>query len=536
MHAALYLPNPRLQSQLRHHPHWCLEPVALLDESLRKNGAKPHISEATAEALYAGVEPGMSATQGQARCANLRLLQRSPDDEQAVQDLLLEAAASLTADYESTAPGLVSLDLAASPVAADTARQRHLGDELVSHFAHQQLEARVGFAPNPDLAALAARTARPVQILSGNAVTIGQKLAPLPLAVVDPPAHLAATLHLWGITTLGELTALPRHDLAERLGPEAGALWDRAAGKCRRLLHLVRPPVDFSHDIDLDHQITSLEPLLFLLRRSLETLSARLAARWLVTSELTLTLYFSPPAKADLEENAPPALPFQRVFRVPDPSRDVELLFGMLHTRLEDFKVKHPIVGCRLEAVPARPGGQPFHLFESTLRDPNRFADTLARLEALLGSENVGSPEPLNRHHPDSFSMRPFSEQPTPLPTSTGSSKNSNSDLTADASPRLLRQPTQDSQSLPLRRYRPPIPLHLGTSHDTKTGNLCPDEILTGQLRGRLHHRAGPWKFSGNWWDHQRWTRSEWDIQLEDKSLYRITHRDGAWYLEGIYG
>ena len=34
--------------------------------------------------------------------------------------------------------------------------------------------------------------------------------------------------------------------------------------------------------------------------RNAATISARLAARWLVTSELTLTLYFSPPAKADL--------------------------------------------------------------------------------------------------------------------------------------------------------------------------------------------------------------------------------------------
>jgi protein ImuB len=486
----------------------------------------------------------MSATQARARHAGLRILQRSPDDESTVQDRLLETAAELSVDFENTAPGLVSIDLSTSPVNGHPDRQQHLGDELVSHFANQHLDARIGFAANPDLAALAARTARPVQILSADADTLRQQLAPLPLSVIAPPAGLAATLHLWGIHTLGELTALPRHDLGERLGPEAGELWDRAAGKCRRLLQLVRPPVDFSHDIDLDqdHEITSLEPLLFLLRRSLETLSARLAARWLVTSELTLTLYFSPPAKADLGfgGNAQPAIPFQRVFRIPDPSREVELLFGMLHTRLENFRVDRPIIGCRLEAVPCRPGGQPFHLFETSLRDPNRFADTLARLEALLGSENVGSPVPANNHRPDSFAMRPFRADLSPPDrtpsTIAAATTHANKNAAADASPRLLRQPAQDSQSLPLRRHRPPIPLHLSTARDAVSGIIVPDEILTGQLRGRLRHRAGPWKFSGDWWDQQRWTRQEWDIQLEDGSLHRIAHRGDAWFLEGVYG
>ena len=359
MHLALHLPTPCLQSHFLIHPEWRDHPVALLDAT---GAGKLCVIEITEEARYTGVELGMSATQARARHAGLRVLQRSPDDESAVQDRLLETAADLSVDFENTAPGLVSADLAANPVNGHPDRQQHLGDELVSHFANQHLDARIGFAANPDLAALAARTARPVQILSENADLLRQQLAPLPLSVIAPPAGLAATLHLWGIHTLGELTALPRHDLGERLGPEAGELWDRAAGKCRRLLHLVRPPVDFSHDIDLDqdHEITSLEPLLFLLRRSLETLSARLAARWLVTSALTLTLYFSPPAKADLGfgGNAQPATPFQRVFRIPDPSREVELLFGMLHTRLENFRVDRPIVGCRLEAVPCRPGGQ----------------------------------------------------------------------------------------------------------------------------------------------------------------------------------
>ena len=69
-----------------------------------------------------------------------------------------------------------------------------------------------------------------------------------------------------------------------------------------------------------------------------------------------------------------------------------------------------------------------------------------------------------------------------------------------------------------------------------------PEEIVSGKIRGRLSHRAGPWKLSGDWWEREkRWTRQEWDIQLEDGSLYRIaccgeTPEEKEWFLEGVYG
>ena len=51
---------------------------------------------------------------------------------------------------------------------------------------------------------------------------------------------------------------------------------------------------------------------------------------------------------------------------------------------------------------PALPERQQFQLFESALRDPNRFGETLARLSALVGVENVGIAEvadPLRPEH-----------------------------------------------------------------------------------------------------------------------------------------
>ena len=527
MYAALHFPDFHLQARLRHRPALRWEETALLEfpealagKSKKERDRKTRILQMTSFAAEAGVELGMTAAQGQARCACLHLLHRKTEDEETTHELLLESAANLSADFESTAPGMVIVDLSGNPTGSQPDRMERLGHELIIRFADLELKGRIGFAPNPDLAALAARIAEPVRIVRGSDEAIREQLAPFPLDVIDPPADYRGILFLWGIQTLGEFTALPRDELAERLGPDAAELWDHAAGKRRRLLRLVRPPADFSQVVDLDYEIETLEPLMFLVRRSLETLTARLASAYLASSEISLVLMFADGNRSE------------QVFRVPDASRDVDLLFRILQTRLEDFSAKNPITGFRLELKPARPGEQPFHLFESTLRDPNRFAETLAQVEALVGSDNAGSPVPLDTHRPDAFTMRPFDPEMTQQgsPTHPTGSAQERFSLLASHS------------SLPLRRFRPPLPLDLTTRCDPRSGLIYPEEIISGKIRGRLNRRAGPWKLSGDWWEHEkRWIRQEWDVQLEDGSLYRIAccgerPAEKAWFLEGVYG
>src|SRR5438094_6942654 len=189
-----------------------------------------------------------------------------------------------------------------------------------------------------------------------------------------------------------------------------------------------------------------------MLRRFLEQLAVRLSAIYLVAKELTLNITFSNPpqdgsAAADSQR-------YERVFKIPQPTNDVDLLFRMLQTHLENFKSEHPIVSVALTAQPIRPASQQFGLFETTLRNPQQLYETLARLTALLGSDRVGTPIKEETHRPDAFRMEPFTWT-----------------LAADSEPewRLAISTTQNPSSLPspqneekgstrgvaLRRFRP---------------------------------------------------------------------------------
>src|SRR5947209_8282300 len=120
--------------------------------------------------------------------------------------------------------------------------------------------------------------------------------------------QIIAILHKWGVHTLGELAALEPDQLAARLGAEAVRLREEANGKSSRLLRFVRPGEVFAELIEFEHEIETVEPLLFVLRRFLEQLTLRLGTFYLVAKEITLRLTFADKSR------------YEHRFQIPDPS------------------------------------------------------------------------------------------------------------------------------------------------------------------------------------------------------------------------
>ena len=334
-----------------------------------------------------------------------------------------------------------------------------------------------------------------------------------------PDGHLTqeilAILHKWGIHTLGQLAALDKEELRARLGAEAVRLWERANGTATRLLKFVQPPEAFEESFEFDHEIETTEPLLFMLRRFLEQLALRLSAIYLVAKELTLCISFS--NSREDESAVADQQSYERVFKIPQPTNNVDLLFRMLQTHLENFKSKHPIVAVALTAQPIRPASQQFGLFETALRNPQQLYETLARLSALLGSDRVGIPIKEETHRPDAFRMEPFSWTQNDEVRMSNDERNSR---TAQRPPLQISRPA-------LRRFRPPANTSVFVSEARY--------LESDKIRGQIVDQSGPFLFSGNWWDEKSWVRAEWDIQLENGDLIRAHETEGIWKVDGIY-
>ena len=309
--------------------------------------------------------------------------------------------------------------------------------------------------------------------------------------------EIFAILHKWGIHTLGQLAALDKQQLGARLGPEAVRMWERANGQSNRLLKLVRPPESFEERFEFENEIETAEPLLFILRRFLEQLAVRLRAIYLVAKELTLQITF---ANKQV---------YERVFKIPQPTNDVDLLFRMLQTHLENFRSEHPIVAVALSAQPIKPAREQFGLFETTLRNPHQLSETLARLSALLGADRVGTPVLEETHRPDAFRMEPFAWEVGAI------------DLNRPQRTAFLK--------LALRRFRPAVSASVLVDGDT------PAHLRSAEICGKVIEQQGPYLISGNWWGEKSWARAEWDVQLESGDLVRVHKAERTWKVDGIY-
>ena len=335
-----------------------------------------------------------------------------------------------------------------------------------------------------------------------------------------PIAQILAILHKWGIHTLGQLAALDKEDLRARLGSEAVQLWERATGQAYRLLKFVQPPETFEESFEFDHEIETAEPLLFMLRRFLEQLALRLSGIYLVAQELTLRITFSN-SHQDEPTNASAARTYERVFKIPEPTNDVDLLFRMLQTHLENFKSEHPIIAVALNAQPIKPASQQFGLFETALRNPQQLYETLARLTALVGTDRVGTPVLEETHRPDAFRMEPFSWSlggTTSVPPVRLGPSHYSSDATERIPP--IFKPA-------LRRFRPAASASIFTSQDR--------HLQSDKIRGKVIDQRGPFLLSGNWWDEKSWARAEWDLQIDDGVVLRCHETEGTWKVDGIY-
>ncbi|MGE5487461.1 MAG: hypothetical protein ACM3ZB_06540 [bacterium] len=357
-------------------------------------------------------------------------------------------------------------------------------------------DIRVAVASNPDAAVHAARGIAGVTVIAPG--DEARTLGPLPIAVLDPSEQLAETLARWGIRTLEELAALPEAGVTERLGPEGALLHKLARGAGDRPLVPPQSATVFEDALDLEHPITLLEPLAFLLSRMLNALCAKLGSHGLAAHEVRLTLKL---------ENAPP---HERVLRLPYPMRDAKAFLKLITLDLEMHPPAGPILALALAMEPVNPRVVQHGLFVPLAPEPQKLELTLARIAKIAGEGNAGAAEIPDTHRPGAFRMKRFAPPP------------------ADARPK--HAPPANPRAA-ARVFRPA----LRAAIDAPGGR--PSRIQARGIRGVVVASAGPWRTSGDWWREDAWSRDEWDIALGNGALYRI-YRDrasGEWFIEAAY-
>ncbi|HPA17400.1 MAG TPA: DNA polymerase Y family protein [Verrucomicrobiae bacterium] len=494
LYGVIRVPDFYLQAMLRHEPEMWGRPVAVVDPE----EGEGRVMGATSSARAAGVRPGQSPTQALARCDGLHIRARRRDQEGVAREVLLGCAYAHCAFIEDTADGICTMDVTGADAFRRDARGAAHG--LLDELAGVALRGQFGLAPTPDLALCAARVATgSCAVLAAD--DAGDFLSRLPVEALGPDPAMAAIVAGWGIRTAGEFVALGRTALAERLGVAGVRLWDRAAGRSCRPLRLVRPREEFFENSELEFELAELEPLQFRLRRMLEQVVRRLEASHRAVGGLRLELGFSDGAchRANLQP--------------PEPTLNEAALFGLLQNHLERLRAPAGVVAVRLFAEPARAAATQGDIFETGLRDPCRFFETVNRIMGWIGPKRIGYAVLRESHRPDDFVMEP------PGSPQVGA-------VVGDGPP----DAAESAAGLTLRRFRPPRPAEVRVQHGR------PIFVRAGSI-GAGHVRAsrGPWTLSGDWWDRGAWEREEWDVEIDGWGLVRIFRESDSWFIDGVY-
>jgi protein ImuB len=200
----------------------------------------------------------------------------------------------------------------------------------------------------------------------------------VPIAGSGLDGEAISLLYNVGARTLRDAFALPRPELARRIGPASLVALDRLRGIDHEILPLYEPPDRFEHRIELDDRIEAWPPLLFPLRRLCGELALFLAARDGGVQRYGLVL--------DHEDK-----PATRVtIELLTPQREARTLYELAHSRLERIALAAPVCGIALIATDL-PEFRPRHqdLFEPQREQGLEWPELAERLRAHLGDDAV---------------------------------------------------------------------------------------------------------------------------------------------------
>ncbi|MGA2880263.1 MAG: hypothetical protein ABSG13_15050 [Bryobacteraceae bacterium] len=393
---------------------------------------------------------------------------------------LPEIAAGFSPAFEQTAPDTVVFRvdglqrLHGSPRQIAQAIARHAGNEV-----------NIAIAETADAAIIAAR--------NFTGVTVAPDLNDLDVATLPLTEEMAQVFESWGIYTLDQLAQLPETGLAERFGPHGVYLQQLARGAIHRPLKIFQPETTYEDRIELDHPVSLLEPLLFLIARLLNDQCARLLSNAMAANEVVIRL--------ELEDRTE----HTRTLRLPVPMRESKSLLKLLQLDLEAHPPTAPTLALALSLKPVHPRTVQTGIFLPVTPAPDKLELTLARIRGIVGENNVGIPELINTHHPHPFRL-------------------------VKTQPAVASHQSQATSHQGFRYFRPPLPATVELDRNR------PFRVTASGIHGRVLNAAGPWRTSGDWWTTTVWNRDEWDVALTNSALYRIFREPTErWFIEGSY-
>ena len=290
------------------------------------------------EAAEFGIAAGASCRQAEHRCPQLILLAPEPEPAARLRAALSAALYDLAPQVEVRPDGCCLLDLEGVPARGEAIREARRRLRLAAGC-----EPRLGLAPGPFSARLAAARARPGRILQVPAAR--EFLAPLPTFELGLEPELRERLDLLGLRTLGQVAALGPRQLESQLGKPGRRAVLLARGEEPDSIDAWRPPAFSGAHRQFEPPVEDREALLFVARTLAGDLAAELGLRRAGAKKVRLRLVTE-------------AGPEQQESLVRHALSSQAELFGLLSSWLRSWQPAAPVTELWVELPELEPAGR----------------------------------------------------------------------------------------------------------------------------------------------------------------------------------
>lgn len=358
-----------------------------------------------------------------------------------------------------------------------------------------ELTLRLGAGANKIVARAAAARADGSTCAPGDERAL---LAPLGISLLEVDRDVVERLRLLGVAKLGDLARLPHGPFVRRFGPQA-ARWHELANGIDRT-----PFVPRAHAAVIEASVfgegraEDEAQVIFALRVLLMRIAADLERCGKRAGALSLDV--------ELDDA------HTQRFEVPlaSPTAQERAMLDVVRAKLEGVSFSAPIVGLRVRAAGLEEGGEALGLLSGDDFDPQAVAVTIARIEAALGEAVKRA-----RVRPAHVLEERFAYEPFDVPKRT-----------------LLRN---DDAAVAVESDVVPQ-LRLLTVAEISVRVRAGEPAFVGDPPQAVRACSGPWRVELEAWPGTAAVaRDEYDVQLDDGSLYRIYRQGTRWYLRGAY-
>jgi protein ImuB len=429
-----------------------------------------------------------------------------------------------------------------------TGLQNLIGDahkisrSIFSELEKNEVSGSIAIADTIDAAMLLARGSEN-QLISSNPKSKiqnpkSESFSQLPLEnllIDEDTKHVFSDL---GIKSIRDLQQVPKNELIRRYGQQFKNIIDIIEQNSVRLLTPNLKENEISWDYNLDFPVDDFEQLIFILNHGLDRLLGQTSHHGYSTEQLDLCFKLQNKTERSYE------------IKTSFPTLEKTFWLKLINLRISLDPPESEIVAIRVTSHftpprPAQPG-----LYAVSRPDPERLLLTVNKLKKLVGEENVGVPVLLDQRLEKAFTLDADAmpegkernaesggnaergtrnaEFVTPEHDKKVPSSDSPEDLLSNSAFRVPHSAFEKAPVIAFSYFNPPIPA------DVLVREKRLVFLRTQYFSGHVTKYSGVWKANSKWWD-KSWKAQEWDVEIENHGVYRLSRVNKDWFLVGEY-